>query len=74
MAQKAPGKAPTGQVGKAHGTYHHWSPKHGDRYLAQFAGRHNVREADTIDQMTNLVASMVGRQLTYEDLTRGSVA
>ena len=54
-----------------HGTYHHWSPKHGDRYLAEFAGRNNVREADTIDQMEKLVANMVGRRLTYQMLVGG---
>ena len=32
-----------------HGTYHHMSPKHLDRYVAEFSGRHNVREADTAD-------------------------
>ena len=50
------------------GVYHQMSPKHMDRYIAEFAGRHNVREADTIDQMTNLVACSVGKRLTYKDL------
>lgn len=31
------------------GTFHHWSAKHCDRYVAEFAGRHNLREANTID-------------------------
>ena len=34
-----------------HGTYHHMSPKHLGRYIEEFAGRHNVRELDTADQM-----------------------
>ena len=51
-----------------HGTYHHWSSKHSDRYLAEFSGRHNVREADTVDQMQNIVACMVGKRLTYKEL------
>ena len=50
------------------GVYHQMSPKHLDRYVAEFAGRHNVREEDTIDQMTGLVADMVGKQLMYRDL------
>ena len=44
------------------------SPKHLDRYVAEFAGRHNVRDEDTIDQMTTLVADMVGKRLMYRDL------
>ena len=33
------------------GTYHRMSPKHLHRYVGEFSGRHNVRTADTIDQM-----------------------
>ena len=51
-----------------HGTYHHMSPKHLDRYVSEFAGRHNVREADTIDQMSRLVADMIGKRLMYREL------
>ena len=50
------------------GTYHHMSAKHLDRYVTEFAGRHNVRDADTIDQMRNLVAAMVGKRLMYSEL------
>ena len=32
-----------------YGTYHRMSPKHLERYVTEFAGRHNVREMDTID-------------------------
>ena len=39
---------------RAHkGTFHKISPKHLDRYVQEFAGRHNVREADTVDQMAS---------------------
>ena len=34
-----------------HGTYHKISPKHLQRYVNEFSGRHGVREMDTIDQM-----------------------
>ena len=51
-----------------HGTYHHWSPKHTDRYVREFAGRHNMRDLDTVDQMSSLARGMVGKRLTYRDL------
>ena len=40
------------------GTYHRMSPKHLHRYVDEFAGRHNVRTADTIDQMVAMVQGM----------------
>ena len=51
-----------------HGTYHHMSEKHLGRYVIEFSGRHNVRQADTINQMEDVVASMVGKRLMYRDL------
>ena len=54
---------------RAHkGVYHKISAKHLDRYVQQFAGKHNAREADTIRQMQNVVAGMVGKRLMYRDL------
>ena len=50
------------------GTYHHLSEKHLDRYVAEFAGRHNVREFNTITQMSQLAKGMVGKRLTYREL------
>ena len=50
------------------GTYHKLSPKHLDRYVTEFAGRHNARAADTLDQMTGIVMGMVGKRLRYADL------
>ena len=50
------------------GTFHHFSPKHADRYIAEFAGRHNMREADTADMMGIVAADMVGKRLRYRDL------
>ena len=55
---------------RAHtGTFHKISPKHMDRYVTEFAGRHNAREADTLTQMGKLVRGMVGRRLKFRDLT-----
>ena len=51
-----------------HGTYHHMSPKHLQRYVNEFSGRHNARDADTADQMNGMAQGMVGKRLTYRDL------
>ena len=54
---------------RAHkGVYHKISAKHLQRYVDEFAGRHGVRESDTIDQMQNVVAGMVGKRLMYREL------
>ena len=54
---------------RAHkGTFHKLNPKHLDRYIQEFAGRHNVREQDTIEQMAVVADGMDGKRLTYERL------
>ena len=53
------------------GTFHHVSPKHLDRYVTEFAGRHNQRPADTIRQMQGIAGGMVGKRLTYRELVGG---
>ena len=54
---------------RAHmGTYHKISPEHLQRYVDEFAGRHNIRDHDTLDQMTAVVAGLVGKRLLYQDL------
>lgn len=52
-----------------HGVYHRMSPKHLDRYVKQFAEKSNIRDLDTADQMTHLVAALAGRRVMYKDLT-----
>ena len=51
-----------------YGTYHQISPKHLDRYVQEFAGRHNVRDLDTMAQMVLLSQGMVGKRLRYREL------
>ena len=51
-----------------HGTYHHMSAKHLQRYVNEFAGRYGVRELNTIDQMTNVAQRMKGKRLSYKEL------
>jgi len=51
-----------------HGTFHHLSKKHLNRYVSQFAGKHNLRSLDTLDQMIRVVQGMAGRKLRYQDI------
>ena len=51
-----------------HGVYHRMSEKHLHRYIAEFAGRHNVRPLDTSDQMASVVRGADGKRLKYADL------
>ena len=54
---------------RAHtGTFHKMSPKHLDRYVRQFAGKHNLREEDTITIMRHVVAALIGKRLMYAKL------
>ena len=54
---------------RAHkGTFHKLSPKHLDRYVQEFAAKHNMRGSDTLAQMRHTVARLVGRRLLYRRL------
>ena len=56
-----------------HGTYHHMSEKHLDRYISEFSGRYNHRDFDTIDQMGLIAKGLEGKRLKYTDLVDGYV-
>ena len=54
---------------RAHkGTFHKLSPKHLHRYVDEFAGKHNIRDLDTLVQIRDTVARLVGRRLLRSSL------
>ena len=54
---------------RAHkGTFHKMSPKHLNRYVQEFAGKHNLRDLDTLDIMGAVVLGMDGKSLKYGEL------
>ena len=54
---------------RAHkGTFHKLSPKHLNRYVQEFAAKHNMRDSGTLAQMRDTVARLVGKNLLYRDL------
>ena len=48
-----------------YGTYHKMSPKHLQRYVNEFSGRHNIREQDTAVQMALIAKGFIGKRLRY---------
>ena len=55
-----------------HGTYHHVSRKHMQRYVNEFATRNNLRPLGMEDRMSTTARMMVGKRLTYRQLISGS--
>ena len=49
------------------GTFHKMSLQHLQRYVTEFEGKHNIRDADTIAQMQIIAFRMVGKRLKYRD-------
>ena len=50
------------------GTFHKLSPKHLNRYVQEFAAKHNIRESGTRDQMRDIVLRLIRRDLPYRKL------
>ena len=50
------------------GTFHELSPQHPDRCVQAFAGRHNLRETDTIDMIGAVADGMPGKRLRSREL------
>ena len=54
---------------RAHkGVYHKYSPKHLNRYVHEFSGRHNIRREDTLAQLGIVVGGLDGKLLKYDTL------
>ena len=54
---------------RAHmGTFHKLSPKHLNRYVQEFACKHNMRDSGTLVQMRDTAALLIGRNLLYREL------
>ena len=56
------------------GTYHSWSPKHLDRYVREFSGRHNARPLDLLDRMGAMTGGLDGRRLRHVEGLLASVS
>ncbi len=54
---------------RAHkGTFHKMSPKHLDRYVQEFAGRHNLRNLDTMEIIESVMSGTEHKRLKYDSL------
>jgi ISXO2 transposase-like protein len=53
-----------------HGTFHHVSKKHLNRYVSEFTFRLNDGKVQrhTFDRLDSLLANVVGKRITYQNL------
>ena len=52
------------------GVYHKMSEKHLQLYVNEYVGRHNGRQEPTMNQISGVVKSMLGKRLSYKELTK----
>ena len=52
------------------GVFHYISLKHLHRYVAELAFRHNILGLSDMTKMEKIVSAMIGKRLTYKELTR----
>lgn len=52
-----------------YGIFHYMSAKHLDRYVGEFANRHNTANLSTLEFMGETASGMVGRHVSYKELT-----
>lgn len=50
------------------GVYRKMSKKHLQRYIDEYAGRHNIRPLATIEQTDTVIKAMNGKRLRYKEL------
>ena len=56
-----------------HGTFHHVSKKHLDRYVDEFTFRLNAGKVSrhTTERLDSFVDAIAGKRITYAQLTKG---
>lgn len=55
-----------------YGTFHHFSIKHADRYINEFATRTNQKACDTVDVLAITAKGVTGKILSYKELVYGA--